>query len=213
MSGEKSREQKERSERDARNQEHAGGSYRIPDPEDIGIEEELSGLPWGGANMRYVVAKGHEVEGMHHARSISNQIVDDQQYLTVFGSSYHEVQPTGWDGREHGRAADERYSFGGSPFYYPDYGGYDSPTVEPFGVVESRPSMVTKLIANDVATPSDTRTPSVELVHRELANHVQATVSPASHLGEGINSLYFSYSPPCLCYTRSIRRKSACIPR
>ena len=196
MSGEKNREQRERSEREARNQEHAGSSYLIPGPEDVGIGENLPGLPWGGPSLRYVVAKGHEMEGEHHSRWTSDQIVDDQKYLTSFGSSYHEVQPTSWPSS----GADERYSYATSPDYYPNYEDYDSPTVEPFGVVGSRPSMVTKLIANDVATPSDTRTPpSVELAHQELATRVQATVSPASHSGEGITSLYFSYCPPCLC--------------
>ncbi|TFB05484.1 hypothetical protein CCMA1212_002440 [Trichoderma ghanense] len=59
----KVKEQKERAEREAKDKEHAGNSYRIPEPEDIDdAEPELSGLPWGSVSLSHIVARGHEVE-------------------------------------------------------------------------------------------------------------------------------------------------------
>ncbi|KAM4056019.1 Basic-leucine zipper (bZIP) transcription factor [Hirsutella rhossiliensis] len=69
---EKARENREKAERESRNREHAGNSYRIPlGAVDLGgsgyghgygQEEELSGLPWGGMNLSLVVSRGHEAE-------------------------------------------------------------------------------------------------------------------------------------------------------
>ncbi|KAK3685926.1 hypothetical protein B0T22DRAFT_538160 [Podospora appendiculata] len=58
---EKAREQKDRAQREAQNQRHAGSSYHIPFAHDIPADGDgdLSGLPWGSFNMRHVVAKGH----------------------------------------------------------------------------------------------------------------------------------------------------------
>ncbi|KAL2130804.1 hypothetical protein VTI74DRAFT_5932 [Chaetomium olivicolor] len=58
---EKAREQKDRAARDAQNQQYAGSAYHIPDPDDFTLDDggDLSGLPWGGINMRHVVARGH----------------------------------------------------------------------------------------------------------------------------------------------------------
>ncbi|CAI4210488.1 unnamed protein product [Parascedosporium putredinis] len=60
--GEKNRESKERAERDARNQQHAGSCYQVPAPSDVTSEHEVSGLPWGTFSMRHVVSRGHEAE-------------------------------------------------------------------------------------------------------------------------------------------------------
>ncbi|KFH46235.1 hypothetical protein ACRE_029340 [Hapsidospora chrysogenum ATCC 11550] len=57
---EKARENKEKAEREARNQENAGNSYRIPTAEDFTNDTEPSGLPWGGVNFGLFVARGHE---------------------------------------------------------------------------------------------------------------------------------------------------------
>ncbi|KAK1243532.1 hypothetical protein MKX08_001670 [Trichoderma sp. CBMAI-0020] len=64
----KAREQKERAEREARDKEHAGNSYRIPSSNDIDIESEPSGLPWGSMNMSLFVARGHEAESRKASR-------------------------------------------------------------------------------------------------------------------------------------------------
>jgi len=59
---EKARENKEKAERDSRNQENAGNSYRIPAGNDVNAEPEPSGLPWGSLNLSLVVSRGHEAE-------------------------------------------------------------------------------------------------------------------------------------------------------
>ncbi|KAK3944165.1 hypothetical protein QBC46DRAFT_337896 [Diplogelasinospora grovesii] len=57
---EKAREQKDRAQRDAQNQQYAGSSYHIPGPDEITNDgADLSGLPWGSLSMRHVVARGH----------------------------------------------------------------------------------------------------------------------------------------------------------
>ncbi|KAK4148143.1 uncharacterized protein C8A04DRAFT_23940 [Dichotomopilus funicola] len=69
---EKAREQKDRAARDAQNQQHAGSSYHIPDPEDFTLDDggDLSGLPWGGLSMRHVVTRGHASASTgHHTHS------------------------------------------------------------------------------------------------------------------------------------------------
>jgi hypothetical protein len=60
--GEKAREQKDRAQREAQNQQLAGSAYHIPDPDDFSLADDsgdLSGLPWGGISMRHVVSRGH----------------------------------------------------------------------------------------------------------------------------------------------------------
>ncbi|KAK8101575.1 hypothetical protein PG999_011949 [Apiospora kogelbergensis] len=68
-------QQKEKSERDALNQERAGGSYHIHDSTDLAADEEVSGLPWGGISMRHVVARGHESESRR-----SGSVPDEHHY-------------------------------------------------------------------------------------------------------------------------------------
>ncbi|KFY20483.1 hypothetical protein V493_07673, partial [Pseudogymnoascus sp. VKM F-4281 (FW-2241)] len=60
---EKAKDQKESRDRDAENQLHAGYSYTSPDPDDLGFETELSGLPWGGPSMRHIVERGKATTG------------------------------------------------------------------------------------------------------------------------------------------------------
>ncbi|OBT88382.1 hypothetical protein VE02_02304 [Pseudogymnoascus sp. 03VT05] len=60
---EKAKDQKESRDRDAENQLHAGYSYTSPDPDDLGLESELSGLPWGGPSMRHIVERGKATQG------------------------------------------------------------------------------------------------------------------------------------------------------
>ncbi|GJN86076.1 basic-leucine zipper (bZIP) transcription factor [Purpureocillium lilacinum] len=60
---EKARENKEKAERETRNREHAGNSYRTLALTDVNADQDaLSGLPWGGLNLNLVVARGYEAE-------------------------------------------------------------------------------------------------------------------------------------------------------
>lgn len=61
--GEKTRDNKEKAEREARNQQYAGNSYRTPTAEDFMNDTESDGLPWGGINFGHAVLRGYESEG------------------------------------------------------------------------------------------------------------------------------------------------------
>lgn len=63
IAGQKARENKERTERDMRNREHAGNCYRSAAAElDFSMDDSMAGLPWGGMNFGVVMAKAQEVE-------------------------------------------------------------------------------------------------------------------------------------------------------
>ncbi|KAF1953966.1 hypothetical protein CC80DRAFT_418665 [Byssothecium circinans] len=64
----KAREQKEEAERETDNQRRAGSSYASPEPGEIEQNRELSGLPWGGISMKYIVEQGKTKE-QHSQRS------------------------------------------------------------------------------------------------------------------------------------------------
>ncbi|KAG5941882.1 hypothetical protein E4U53_007325 [Claviceps sorghi] len=82
---EKARENREKAERDLRNQEHAGNSYRTPSATDLGSDTELSGLPWGSVSWGLAITRGNENQSR---RSSGNEtcVVDDlysaPQYTT-----------------------------------------------------------------------------------------------------------------------------------
>ncbi|KAL6871694.1 basic leucine zipper transcription factor domain-containing protein [Trichoderma longibrachiatum] len=83
----KVKEQKERAEREAKDKEHAGNSYRIPEPDDIDAEPELSGLPWGSVSLSHIVARGHEVES--RKSSGRGTYLEDSFASQNYSSSYH----------------------------------------------------------------------------------------------------------------------------
>ncbi|KAI1738554.1 hypothetical protein F4680DRAFT_184453 [Xylaria scruposa] len=120
---EKQREHKERAERDDRNQENAGSSYRVPDAGELGPDDDdLSGLPWGGVSMRHVVARGHESETRRGSGSArDNQAQDPQYYNTHTGyytSSSQQQQTASW-GSHGSSGGDDRYQ--DDQQYYYDY--------------------------------------------------------------------------------------------
>ncbi|PHH87997.1 hypothetical protein CDD83_8135 [Cordyceps sp. RAO-2017] len=78
---EKTRENREKAERESRNQEHAGNSYRIPVGADITTsDQELSGLPWGSMSLGLVVSRGHEAESLRS--SGRGTYVGDEPYAS-----------------------------------------------------------------------------------------------------------------------------------
>ena len=58
--GEKSKQQKDDSERNAENQRQAGAAYSTPEPEETDTNEE--GLPWGSISLRHVITTGRTKE-------------------------------------------------------------------------------------------------------------------------------------------------------
>ncbi|KAI0544104.1 hypothetical protein F4679DRAFT_60063 [Xylaria curta] len=118
---EKQREHKERAERDDRNQENAGSSYRVPDAGELAPDDDdLSGLPWGGVSMRHVVARGNESE-TRRGSARDNQTQDPQYYNTHTGyytSSSQQQQTASW-GSHGSSGGDDRYQ--DDQQYYYDY--------------------------------------------------------------------------------------------
>ncbi|PHH64931.1 hypothetical protein CDD81_3788 [Ophiocordyceps australis] len=83
---EKARENKERAERESRNQENAGNSYRIPLGADICADQELSGLPWGSMSLSFVVSRGHEAESLRSSgrdTHVGDESYASPQYTTM----------------------------------------------------------------------------------------------------------------------------------
>ncbi|PHH81200.1 hypothetical protein CDD80_35 [Ophiocordyceps camponoti-rufipedis] len=104
----KARENREKAERESRNQQHAGNSYRIPVGTDIAADHELSGLPWGSMSLGLVVSRGHEAESLrssgrgtyvgdepyasphsHYAMPLASELPDLPQ-ASYYGSSVGE---------------------------------------------------------------------------------------------------------------------------
>ncbi|KAK5287561.1 hypothetical protein LTR16_003774 [Cryomyces antarcticus] len=54
--------QKEESDRKAENQRQASSAYTPPEPGDLDVGDNLSGLPWGSLSMSHVVLKGKAKE-------------------------------------------------------------------------------------------------------------------------------------------------------
>ncbi|PSN58955.1 hypothetical protein BS50DRAFT_445150, partial [Corynespora cassiicola Philippines] len=58
----KVREQKEETERELNNQRRAGNSYILSELVGVDQSRELSGLPWGGISIQYIVKLGKKKE-------------------------------------------------------------------------------------------------------------------------------------------------------
>lgn len=73
LGGDKVKEQKEESERQSENNRYAGSSYTSPEFDTMDTEAILSGLPWGGINMRHICETGRKKEqsSMHNSRANS----------------------------------------------------------------------------------------------------------------------------------------------
>ncbi|KAI0123099.1 hypothetical protein BJ170DRAFT_687799 [Xylariales sp. AK1849] len=118
---EKTKEHKEKSERDSRNRDHAGSSYHIPDSNEIVDEEDYSGLPWGSINMHHIVARGHESESKRGS-SRDNYVRDDSRVYGDYGGSNDNSQSRTYSyGSHDSNSAGDL--FDDTAFYnaYPDY--------------------------------------------------------------------------------------------
>ncbi|KAH7113178.1 hypothetical protein B0J13DRAFT_460940, partial [Dactylonectria estremocensis] len=58
----------EKEKRDSLNLAHAQNSYRILDALEAVEESEATGLPWGGINLRHIIAKGLQAQGTQSQR-------------------------------------------------------------------------------------------------------------------------------------------------
>ncbi|KAK7425456.1 hypothetical protein QQZ08_008021 [Neonectria magnoliae] len=110
---EKARETKERAERDSRNLEYAGNSYRIPSPSDFSTEEP-DGLPWGGVNFAHVVTRGQETTS-RQSSARGTHVGDEASATVPYGMSYG----TPWAQTSYGGSS------GGDEVYYDEQFLYD----------------------------------------------------------------------------------------
>ena len=90
IAGEKARENKERSERDARNQEHAGNSYRVPVAGDLDAATDFSGLPWGSVNLNHVLSRGHDAESRRSGSGHGTYVSDEGYSIAAYGSVHQQ---------------------------------------------------------------------------------------------------------------------------
>ncbi|KAI8657388.1 BZIP domain-containing protein [Fusarium keratoplasticum] len=115
---EKARENKEKAERDSRNQEYAGNSYRIPNPGDFSTDPEPSGLPWGSVNIAHFVARGQEVES-RRSSGRGTYSGDDGFATATYGAS------PSYGGAQWAQHTSYGGSSGGDEMYYDDSYLYD----------------------------------------------------------------------------------------
>lgn len=106
---EKARDNRERSERDSRNQENAGNSYRVPTPGDMDTAPDLSGLPWGSMSLNHVVRRGHDAESRRSGSGQGTTYMGDERYALgtysgPYGQGYAQTASFGSSG-----AGDESY--------------------------------------------------------------------------------------------------------
>ncbi|TVY18442.1 hypothetical protein LARI1_G004692 [Lachnellula arida] len=111
----KTKDAKERQERDADNQAHAGHSYNTPDPDEMGESDELSGLPWGSLSLKHVVSKGRAKES--ESRKGSRR---DEERRSPYESQYGAQEPA-YEDRDAYYEADPGHHEEGDQAYY-DYG-------------------------------------------------------------------------------------------
>ncbi|KAL4728446.1 hypothetical protein ACLX1H_005191 [Fusarium chlamydosporum] len=109
---EKARENKERAERDSRNQEYAGGSYRIPSANDFSSYSEPSGLPWGSMNIGPFVGRSQEAESRHSSSRIGTHSASDSFATATYGAS--PSYNTQWTQQAYGEGSE------GYDIYYDD---------------------------------------------------------------------------------------------
>ncbi|KAL0944091.1 basic leucine zipper transcription factor domain-containing protein [Colletotrichum truncatum] len=115
--GKKNQDTKEKAARDEQNDTNAHNSYAVSSPEGLMQEEEVSGLPWGGLNIRHVVSRGHEYEsrrGSGRGEYVNDETRYTNNYGTNYASGYRQPPSYGSSGGE------EYYYEEESPYYY-DY--------------------------------------------------------------------------------------------
>ncbi|KYK56831.1 hypothetical protein DCS_03837 [Drechmeria coniospora] len=112
---EKMRENKEKLERESRNQEHAGNSYRVPLPNDVVADENLlSGLPWGSMSLSLVVSRGYEAESRRSSGRgtyIGDEPHHEPQYAVPCSVGLHQPASYGSSGGEDGYFDETNYLY------------------------------------------------------------------------------------------------------
>ncbi|KAL7931220.1 hypothetical protein V8C35DRAFT_119768 [Trichoderma chlorosporum] len=117
----KVKEQKERAEREAKDKENAGNSYRIPEPDDIDTEPEPSGLPWGSVCLSHIVSRGHEAES--RKSSGKGTYLEDnfaaRNYSSSFSSDVRQTASHDSSGANDGYVDESPYVYNRPTFDHP----------------------------------------------------------------------------------------------
>ena len=94
--GSKAKENRERTEREAQNQEHAGNSYRIPSADEFSHmnDAEPSGLPWGSVNVGFIAARGYEYDSRRS--SGRDAYAGDESYYDRYHDRYRDGYNDGY---------------------------------------------------------------------------------------------------------------------
>ncbi|KAI9158764.1 hypothetical protein HJFPF1_06762 [Paramyrothecium foliicola] len=162
---EKTRENKEKAEREIRNQQHAGNSYCIPTGEDQGASIEP---PWGGLNFSRSILKGHDEQNRRSSGRGTH--TGDDGYSAVYYNNYpygqgmRQTESYGSSGGDEAYYDESSYGFDG---YDPNLHGYSSRiwragATSTFTHRESR--------ASSIMSPAATDTPDKQLEPAQLSN-------------------------------------------
>lgn len=128
--GEKSREQKETQDREARDRKMAGAAYSVPLATDLADEDHLSGLPWGGLNMPHMVQRDYA--SSRHGASDQYDMQGQQQYYDPQMAAYGSVGMSYGDGGYDmsGAAGDRYFTASSAASSSPSYFSYDAFSVD-----------------------------------------------------------------------------------
>ncbi|KAI2641842.1 hypothetical protein GGS26DRAFT_21798 [Hypomontagnella submonticulosa] len=118
---EKAREQKEKAERETRDLQHAGSSYRLPSSDEIAEDDgvDLSGLPWGSLSMTHVLARGYEDESRRSGGSGGDTVQDEHAQYYATSSPYQQYQTVSYGSGTNSNGGDD-YSYQDMSTYYYD---------------------------------------------------------------------------------------------
>jgi hypothetical protein len=118
---EKTKENKERAEREMQNQQHAGNIYAIPSGDEFGTRVEP---PWGGFNIGHCITRGHDAESRRSSGRHTHTGEDSYsaaQYSGYYGQGMSQADSYGSSGADEAYYDDGSYRFSG---YDPNIHGY-----------------------------------------------------------------------------------------
>lgn len=97
--GDKTKADKERQDRDAENQAHAGHAYHTPDPNEIYYDEEASATPWGSMSMKHVVSKARAQDNTYRRETRPDEEASHYENAgtTYEGGAYYEGEAAAYE--------------------------------------------------------------------------------------------------------------------
>ncbi|PQE17026.1 hypothetical protein CJF30_00003710 [Rutstroemia sp. NJR-2017a BBW] len=95
----KTKADKERQDRDAENQAHAGHSYHTPDPNEIYNDTAASATPWGSISMTHVVSRGRAQDNTYRRDTRPDEEAShyENAEATYEGETYYEGEAAAYE--------------------------------------------------------------------------------------------------------------------